>query len=87
MPELFNALGRLLGNVDPNLSHHPDRQRVDLRRIRARTEDLVFVSKQVPQQAFSHLRPGGIVFAEKQNAFLIQGPTLPDAPVEIADGS
>ena len=55
------------GDIDPDLFHHRDCQRMNLPRFGPAAEYLVTVSVFCVHVPFRHLGPGGIVGADKQD--------------------
>src|SRR5919201_5888425 len=59
--EVADALRALSRNVDPDLAHRLDRERLHVRRLAARAADVEAIPAHPPQQAFGDLRPRAVV--------------------------
>ncbi len=62
--------GPLRGDIGPDFTHGFHRQRIQPHRLSAGAEDFITVSREMTQQAFSHLAARGVAGTEKQNAGL-----------------
>ncbi len=58
----------MAGDVDANLPHHFDGQRVESLRVGAGAVYLEVSAAEGTQESFGHLRTGGIAGAEEQDA-------------------
>ena len=67
--ERIQRLGRVPADVDPELAHRLDRQRLHTRFLSSGAEDFEPVAGHVTQQSLGHLAAGRVVRAEEENAF------------------
>jgi hypothetical protein len=70
LPEkLVDAFRTMMGDVDSDLRHGIDRQRIDCTRMRASAVGLVCRTCEVAEQPFCHLAATGISGAKDENCF------------------
>ena len=68
-PQQFaNSFGAMVRDVDTDLGHRLDGQRIERARIDARAGDLEPVASQVAEPAVSNLAPRGVLRTDKENA-------------------
>ena len=68
LADIVDRLALLFGDVDAELAHDRDGQRMDPRRLRTCALDLEAVTGERAQEALGHLRAGRVVGAEEQDA-------------------
>jgi len=75
-PDIEDFSGAFVGNIDPDLAHGFDRQRVYDARVQAAALRFKFVAADLIEPRFRHLAAKAVVYANEQDLFLLHAQQL-----------